>query len=349
MADKRGVTIRELAQAAGVSIGTVSRALKGQPGLSEQTRSQVLVVAEQLGYDTAKLRTGKPRRLLFLYSRHLGSLATNPFYSYVLHGAETVCREAGVPLSLLSVQSGDDIAGQVRRHEAEALLGAGYFDPDTMEGIRRCELPLVLVDHFHPGVRCINDDNQQGAWLATRHLLDGGAKRVAAIFGPPTHYSVSLRAKGFRRALFEAGRLFDPDYEVTLDPVMEYRAAGRDAMRRLLALPQPPDAVFAYNDSTAMFAIEYCIEQGLRVPEDIRFIGYDDIEEAAHFKPPLSTVKMDKEALGLVAARALIEGDVEPSEASLPVELVVRESSRIAAAPEAPVRKARRQPAAAER
>ncbi|HEY9107594.1 MAG TPA: LacI family DNA-binding transcriptional regulator [Roseateles sp.] len=351
MADKRGVTIRELAQVAGVSIGTVSRALKGQPGLSEQTRSQVLEVAQKLGYDSAKLRTGKPRRMLFLYSRHLGSLANNPFYSYVLHGAETVCREAGVPLSIMSVVAGDDIAGQVRRHEADALLGAGYFDPETMDGIRRCELPLVLVDHFFPGVRCINDDNQLGAWLATRHLLEGNPRRIAAIFGPLAHYSTSLRAKGFRRALFEAGRLFDPDYEVTLDPALEYRDAGRDAMRRLLELPEPPDAVFAYNDSTALLGMEVCQEHGLRVPEDIRFIGYDDIEEASHSKPPLSTVKMDKEALGLMAARALIEGDVEPNDASLPVELVVRESSRVGAPPAeaASTRKTKRRMATAER
>eukprot|EP01031_Cornospumella_fuschlensis_P019440 gene19440-23824_t len=134
MADK-GVTIRELAEAAGVSIGTVSRALKGQPGLSEQTRAQVLSVAQQMGYDVGKLRTGKPRRMLFLYSRSIGSLANNPFYSYVLHGAEIACREAGVPLSIMSVLAGDDVAGQVRRHEAEALLGAGYFDPEAMEAI----------------------------------------------------------------------------------------------------------------------------------------------------------------------------------------------------------------------
>ncbi|MBI3350225.1 MAG: LacI family DNA-binding transcriptional regulator [Burkholderiales bacterium] len=348
MAEKRSVTIRELAQAAGVSIGTVSRALKGQPGLSEQTRAEVLEVAQQLGYDTAKLRTGKPRRILFLYSRSIGSLASNPFYSYVLHGAETACREAGVPLSIMSVVAGDDIAGQVRRHESDALLGAGYFDPEAMEAIRRCELPLVLVDHFYPGVRCVNDDNLLGAWLATKHLLDGGAQRVAAIFGPLIHYSVSLRAKGFRRALFEAGRLFDPDYEVTLDPALEYREAGRDALRRLLALPQPPDAIFAYNDSTALHAMDLCHELGLRVPEDIRFIGYDDIEDAARSKPPLSTVKMDKEALGHLAARALIEGETAPTEASLPVELVVRESSVLPAPEAAPAKtRPRRQVTAA--
>lgn len=347
MAEKRGVTIRELAQAAGVSIGTVSRALKGQPGLSEETRAEVLAVAQRLGYDTAKLRTGKPRRILFLYSRSIGSLANNPFYSYVLHGAETACREAGVPLSIMSVVAGDDVAGQVRRHESDALLGAGYFDPEAMEAIRRCELPLVLVDHFYPGVRCVNDDNLLGAWLATKHLLDGGAQRVAAIFGPLIHYSVSLRAKGFRRALFEAGRLFDPDYEVTLDPALEYRDAGRDALRRLLALPQPPDAIFAYNDSTALHAMDLCHELGLRVPEDIRFIGYDDIEDAARSKPPLSTVKMDKEALGHLAARALIEGETAPTEASLPVELVVRESSVLPAAEAVPVKARARRPATA--
>jgi transcriptional regulator with XRE-family HTH domain len=131
MADKRGVTIRELAQAAGVSIGTVSRALKGQPGLSEQTRGQVLEVAQQLGYDVGKLRTGKPRRMLFLYSRHVGSLANNPFYSYVLHGAETACREAGVPLSLMSVQAGEDVAGLVRRHEADASCRSCWWTIST--------------------------------------------------------------------------------------------------------------------------------------------------------------------------------------------------------------------------
>ncbi|MBV8502416.1 MAG: LacI family DNA-binding transcriptional regulator [Paucibacter sp.] len=340
MANKRSVTIRELAQAAGVSIGTVSRALKGQPGLSEQTRAQVLEVAQKMGYDTGKLRTGKPRRVLFLYRRNLGSLLTNDFYSVVLHGAEVACREAGVPLSLMSVAASDDIVAQVRRHESDALLGAGYFDPELMEAILKCELPLVLVDHFYQGVRSINDDNLNGAWLATRHLIEGGAKNVAAIFGPLEHYSVALRAKGFRRALFEAGRLFDPDYEVTLDPTIEYRDAGRKAMQQLLELPERPDAVFAYNDNTALHAIELCREYGVRVPEDIRFIGYDDIALASHSKPPLSTVRVDNEALGLVAARALIEGESASTDALLPVELVIRESSRVE--PPAPARKLRK-------
>ncbi len=325
---KRNVTVRELAKAAGVSIGTVSRALRGQPGLSAQTRADVLRVAQELGYDTGKLHTGKPKRIVFLYNRVIGALATNQFYSIVLHGAETACREAGVQLSLMSVAPGDDVASKVRRFESDALLGAGYFDHETLAAIRECELPLVLVDHFFAGAHCINDDNLHGAWLATKHLLEGGAKRPAAIFGPMIHHSVALRAKGFRRALFEAKRLLDPEYEVTLDPALSYTEAGRDAMRRLLALKPRPDALFAYNDETALNAIAVCTEAGLRVPEDIRVIGYDDIVAASHSKPTLSTVRVDKELLGHVAAKALIDGDTAPCDTLLPVELVVRDSSR---------------------
>lgn len=323
------VTVRELAAAANVSIGTVSRALKGQPGLSAQTRADVLRVAQELGYDVGQLRTGKPRRVLFVYNRIIGTLATNNFYSHVLHGAEEACRDAGITLGLLSLAPGDDVAAQLRRHEADALVGAGYFDVDTMTALRATELPLVLADHFHAGVRSFNGDNMRGAWMATRHLLDGGAQRPAAIFGPLTQHSVSLRAKGFRRALFEAGRPADPDLEVTLDPALPYTEAGRDAMRRLLALPEPPDALFAYNDDTALNAMEAAAEAGLRVPQDLRVIGYDDIAAAPRSQPPLSTIRLDKEALGREAVQALVQGTLEPVDTLLPVELVVRETSAL--------------------
>jgi len=326
MAEKN-VTIRELARAAKVSIGTVSRALKGQPGLSGQTRAEVLRVAQQMGYDLGKLRTGKPRRILFLYSRQLSSLATNHFYSIVLHGVETACRDAGVSLSLLSVGAGDDLATLVRRHEAEGLIGTGHFDPDTVEAMRACEIPLVLVDHFHAAVHCVNDDNLHGALLATRHLLASGARRPAMIVGPMSHHSVALRAKGFRRALFEAGLLADPELEAMLDMTLPYDEAGRRAMQQLLALAHPPDAVFAYNDETASNAMAACQEAGVRIPEDIRFVGYDNIAAAARSRPPLSTIHVDKEALGREAVQCLLTGRVEAGNTLLPVELLLRESS----------------------
>ena len=330
MSDKK-VTIRELAQAANVSIGTVSRALKGQAGLSAQTRAEVLRVAEELGYDVGKLRTGKPRRILFLYNRQIDSLATNQFYSVVLHGAEIACRDAGVSLSLMSVAAGDDLATTVRRHDADALIAMGFFDNETLVAMRACDLPMVLADHFHSGLRCINTDNVQGGLLATQHLLDHGAQRPAMILGPLSHHSVVLRAKGFRRALFAAGRLADPDYEVAMDIALPYDEAGRDAMRRLLALAQRPDAVFAYNDATALGAMQVCAEAGVRVPEDIRFVGYDDIDTASSNQPPLTTVRVDKEGLGREAVMALIDGNISAGDTLQLAELIVRESSRASA------------------
>jgi LacI family transcriptional regulator, repressor for deo operon, udp, cdd, tsx, nupC, and nupG len=328
LAETKLVTIRELAKAAGVSIGTVSRALKNQPGLSAETRTAVLQVAQAMGYDLRKLRAGKPRRLVFFYDRSLVSLAENRFYSFVLQGAEGACRDAGVSLVLQSVGFGDDVSAQVRRHAADALLVVGFVEAAGMKAIRACELPLVVVDEYQSGVRCVNDDNLEGARLATRHLLAGGSLRPAMIVGPRSHHSVALRAKGFRRALFDAGRPMDPDYEVDLDISLPYEEGARAAMRELLALPNPPDAVFGYNDDMALWGMDVCVEHGLSVPQDIAFVGYDDIAAAARSRPPLTTVRVDKEALGRQAAQALIDGEVEPGETLLPVHLVIRGSTK---------------------
>ncbi|WP_457425406.1 LacI family DNA-binding transcriptional regulator [Roseateles sp. P5_E7] len=327
------ITVREIALASGVSIGTVSRALKGQPGLSDETRAQILKVASTLRYDVTRLRKSRPSRILFLYPRVLGAVAANQFYSLVLHGVESACREEDVSLSLLSVAAGDDIARQVHRDSADALLAMGHFDPEIMNAMRNCDLPMVLALNSHPAYRCISDDNLRGAYLATQHLIAGGAQRPALIIGPLTHASMSQRAKGFRSALFEAGLLANPNLEVELDTSLEYAEAGRQAMRQLLALPSPPDAVFAFNDDTALNAIAACTEAGLRVPQDIRFVGYDDIAVAARGSPSLTTIRVDKEAIGREAAMALIEDNTGPGEIVLPVELVVRESSVTSAAP----------------
>ena len=323
----KNVTVRDLAIAAGVSIGTVSRALKNQQGLSAQTRADVLRVAQELGYDVSKLRSGKPRRVLFLFNRAHTSLSANPFYSVVLQGVEQACREEHVSLSLLSMGVGDPVQSWVRRHEPDALLAVGYFDHELLSEIRQIDLPMVMVDHLSQHCFCVNDDNEQGAWLATRHLIDHGCSRIAMISGPATHHSVALRSRGYRRALFEAGRLADPDLDVTLDPALAYADAAMAAMNQLLALPKRPDAVFAYNDETALNAMQACIDAGLSIPGDIAFVGYDDIAAAARAQPTLSTVRVDKEDMGRQAAIHLILGNVGPGEELLPVELLVRESS----------------------
>lgn len=323
----QNVTIRDIAAAAKVSTGTVSRALKNQPGLSDSTRAEVLRVATELGYDLGNLRNNKIKRLLFVFNRQIGTAASNPFYSEILHGVEQACREEQVSLGLMSVEPGESVAETRNRHSPDALLVAGHITPEQVDALKALDLPLVLVDLFHEGCYCINDDNVTGAHLATSHLIQQGRQRVAMLTGP-AHHSVALRIKGYRKALFDAHYLADPDYEVPVNlQTLSYEEASRKAMAQLLDLPQRPDSVFAYNDSVALYAMALCRERGLRIPEDIAFAGYDDIEASARSQPPLTTIRVDKQAMGYSAASALIEGNLSPGEDLLPVELLVRQSS----------------------
>ena len=140
----------------------------------------------------------------------------------------------------------------------------------------------MLIDLWAPGLRSVNIDNATGAALAMRHLLATGRTRIAFIGGSPAHYSIAQRAIGYRRAFFEAGRLFDPAYEVTIDagpiptPAQHARWSSCSTRR-----PRP-EAVFAYNDAAALAAQRVCTARGLRIPDDIAIVGFDNIPAAAH-------------------------------------------------------------------
>lgn len=320
-------TIRDIAQLAGVSIGTVSRALKNQAGLSEETRSHVLRVATQLGYDTARLRQHKVRRLAFLLHRQHNTLAGNPFYSMVLHGVEEACRAHGVVPTFLSVGPADPIREQLRLHDPDVLLLAGFFEPELLSLLASTGKPLALVDLWAPGFASVNPDNVAGGYQATAHLLAMGRQRIAYLSGSLAHYSIRLRERGYRQALFDAGMLADPALEAVPPPGLDAEAGAEAAMRQLLALPDPPDAVFAYNDSAALVALRVCQEAGLSVPGDIAIIGFDDIVAASYAAPPLSTVRVDKEALGRTGVALLLDEPGSRTELTLPVDLVVRDST----------------------
>lgn len=323
-------TVRDIASRAGVSTGTVSRALKGQPGLTEETRQMVLDVAQDLGYDLGKLRPVKARRVAFLLNRLHASLSANAFYSPVLHGVEVACQQAGVALTYASVGPDDSIDDLLKRLEADALLCAGYFEPQVLRALAASGKPLVLIDHHHADLPSVNTDNETGGYLATRHLIISGRRRVAHIEGPQTHFSLAQRRAGYLRALAEAGRR-DGALEVLLDRV-EQDAPVREVVQALLALPQPPDAIFAFNDSTALQAMTVLQEAGVRVPEEMAVAGFDDVEMASHARPPLTTVRVDKERLGAAGLELLIAGRVgAEQQILLPVELIVRASSAQAA------------------
>lgn len=331
------VTLRDIAHATGLSLGTVSRALKNQAGMAEPTRNKVRDAALELGYDFGMLKKGRIRRVAFLLHSQHNTLASNPFYAPVLHGAEEACRHQGIALSFIAVGPAEPVLAQIRLHQPDAIVCAGYFEPEVLAALQQAGKPMVLVDMQRRGFTSVNPDNLHGGYLAAQHLLCSGRKRIAVLSGSLAHYSIQQRNRGFRQALFDAKVLADPDLEVIV-PVMDDGDDGvANALRGLLSLPKRPDAVFCYNDSTALSAIKYCMNEGMKIPHDIAIVGFDDIAAAAAAFPPLSTVRVDKRALGRAGIELLLHrSDEGPSHITVPVEMIVRGSSDDALIPPSP-------------
>jgi len=321
-------TLRDIAAATGLSLGTVSRALKNQAGMTEGTRNVVRETAQRLGYDFAQLKNGRVRQLAFLLHSQHNTLASSPFYSPVLHGAEEACRREGIALSFIPVGPAEPVLGLVRLHQPDAIMCAGFFEPEVLAALQQVGKPMVLVDMHRRGFTSINPDNMRGGYLATQHLLRAGRKHIAMLSGSLAHYSILQRNRGFRQALFDAKVNADPDLEVIIPTMGEGDEGVVGAMQTLLSLPTRPDAIFCYNDRTALAAIKYCLNHGIKVPQDIAIVGFDDIAAAAVGIPPLSTVRVDKEALGRAGVELLLhKPDENASQITVPVELIVRDSS----------------------
>ncbi len=220
----------------------------------------------------------------------------------------------------------------LRLHEPDMILAAGHFETEVLDMVAQLELPMALIDFSLRDLPSVTPDNADGGYQATRHLLDIGRRRIAFISGAPAHASILERARGYRRALFEAGMLADPELEVA-PPLGQARDEGPAmAMQQLLRLREPPDAVFAYNDRAALAAIDTCVAAGLRVPQDIAIVGFDDLQAAAQSHTPLTTLRVDRQRLGRMGLELAMQGSSMPRLNTLPVELVVRQST-VAASP----------------
>jgi DNA-binding LacI/PurR family transcriptional regulator len=322
-------TIRDIALAANVSSGTVSRALKNQPGMSEETRQRVMSIAAEFGYNADRLRREKIRRATLLVSAQHKDFAKSPFFWDVFQGVEQVCRENDIAPTVLSVQATADLGKQLKTHAPDAFVVAGFVDPDVLATLKASGRPVVLIDLYAPGFSCVNPDNEMGGWLAMQHLFDLGRERVAFIGGSLAHYSIAQRAIAYRKAFYETGRMFNPAFEASVPIGIDIESGAARAMEALLDSVKP-DAVFAYNDVAALAAMKVCQTRGLRIPEDIAIVGFDDIAIAANSMPPLTTIAVDKFDLGYRGAQLMISGVENETTSLVPVRLMVRGSTTTA-------------------
>jgi LacI family transcriptional regulator, galactose operon repressor len=329
----------------------------GYGDVSAATRERVLETARTLDYaPSAAARTlvKQSSQLIgvVLYTGREHPDIGHPFFQDVLVGLKRGIGSRGYDVLLFATeQPGSSREGahsylrRARHHRVDGivLMGVDRLDPEVVK-LLDAEIPLIGVDLDVTGATAthVASDNVGGARVAVRHLHGLGHRRIATIAGPQDSKPGADRLVGFRAELQALGLDSRPEYEQVGD---WYTESGEEAMRALLALPEPPTAVFVAADLMAVGAMKAAREAGLGLPDDLAVVGFDDIQLASFIDPPLTTIRQDKVGLGAAAAWALLEQIENPELTSaaltLPVELVVRRSCGAMREVERPVTRSR--------
>lgn len=324
------VTIGDVARAAGVSIPTVSKVINQRDGVAPSTMLRVQQVVEELGYETSLVA----RSLRSSRTGVIGILVTEfePFSTELLRGISRATTGTGYELlAYAGLLTGVDRPGWERRSlsRLSGTLIDGAIVVTPTSALPSSSIPVVAIDpHTGPeGHATVDADNEGGAVDAVEHLLALGHTRIAHLHGRADLASAQLREAGYRRALTAAG--IDVDERLLRDGgYQEDQSAA--AARELLMMPDRPTAVFAANDSSAFGVLRAAAELGLRVPEDLSVVGFDDVPQASTTTPPLTTVVQPLAELGSRAVEMLLtmlRGEVASDHVRLPTTLRVRRST----------------------
>jgi LacI family transcriptional regulator len=334
----RRPTQEDVARLAGVSRATVSYVINnrtdGNVRISEETRCRVLEAVEELGYRpnvlARSLRQGQTHTIGMIVPDN-----TNPFFAEVARGVEDTSFEQGYSVILCNSDSDLDKELLYTNVLAEKRVDGILFVAVGMSAERICVLqerrmPVVVVDRDLPDVAVdsVMTANERGGWLATRHLIELGHRRIGCIAGPSDVTPSAERVTGYRQALREAALPVEEGLIMRGD--FQYES-GYQAARQLLSMDDPPTAVFACNDLMAIGTISAAVELGRQVPADLSVVGFDDVPLASFANPALTTVVQPKYEIGVVAATMLLERmqdpDRPPQRKMLDTELVVRQST----------------------
>lgn len=330
------LTLEDIAKQVGVSRSTVSRVVNGSPNVRPEVRQHVLEYIQELGYQphaaARSLASQRSGMIGLVLPQTVSSFFTDPYFPFLTQGIAYGCNNNDLTLSLFLVENKEDekkIYPRIaRRGFLDGIFVQSGHSGDTMiDFIRKSSLPVVILGRpFEPeGFNYIDVDNLNAAVTATRHLIGIGYKRIAHITGSK-HSTVTIdRLTGYKKALTDAGREIDPAIIAEGDFT---ERSGYEAMQKLL--PARPDAVFAASDVMAVGAIRAIFEAGLRVPEDIAMVGFDDVPIANLTHVPLTTIRQPIAQMGMKAVEFLIDlianGSTPHRSVILNTELIVRES-----------------------
>lgn len=327
-------TMKDVAELAGVSTATVSRALMSPEKVSSSTRKRVEDAVIESGYCpnsmTRNIKRNESKTLVVIVPN-----LCDPYFSEIIRGIEEAASEQGY-----LVLHGDSHQQKCRDNslvnlayskQADGMILLGTDLPiDASKTEQRNLPPMVMACEYAPELELptVHIDNLTASFEAVNYLAQLGHKRIGEIRGPETAPLCSFRSQGFQQALRRAGLSIDLTNSVSGDFSFE---SGAQALRKLMSVGSPPSAVFCHNDMMAIGAIKEAKKMGLRVPQDISFIGFDNIEFSEFCDPPLTTVSQPRYEIGYQATKMLFEllngNEVRSGSRLLDAELVVRQST----------------------
>ncbi len=332
------VTIKDVARVAGVSPSTVSRVLSNHPKISPATVRKVREAMESLGYHPnimAKSLVSKSTHTIGLVLPRLVEEFSNPFFSEVLRGMLACANSAGYDVLMSSANNRQEELDSVnrmilgRRVDGVILMAPRKADP-VVEKLLEHDFPFALLGRSldHENLLCVNNDNVTAAYDATNHLIAQGHTRIGFVSGPPDMVVSEDRLEGYRRAMKEAGLPYRNDWIMSAEML---QAGGFHATSLVMNQPERPTAFVVIDDVVAFGFIRQIYEIGLRVPEDVSIVGFNNIMLSELSNPPISTVDIGIYHLGYMTVQLLIRKlsgeEIQQPELVLPHRLIVRGSS----------------------
>lgn len=337
MTHHKEVTIYDIAEALNVSPATVSRGLKDHPGIRKDTKRKILDTAKKMGYQyntfASNLRRKKTNTIGVIVPR-----LNSYFMSTVIAGMEKLVNENGYNLIISQSQESfkKEVAGVNTMYNSRIdglMVSLAYDTKDTehFEALLKKNIPIIFFDRIleHPGCTSIVIDNRQAGYDATKHLLDQGCTRIVHLSGSLNRNVYADRLAGYKQALQERGIPFEPELVIS-----NYLSdmGGEDAAQQILKMKKKPDGVFAANDTSAVACMRELKQAGVRIPEDIAFVGFNNDPVSKVIEPNLTTVNYPGQEMGEVAAATLLNKLNKSNTANLNTivlrhELIIRQSS----------------------
>ncbi|MDN3612491.1 substrate-binding domain-containing protein [Vibrio ostreicida] len=330
-------TMKDIARLAGVSTSTVSHVINQSRFVSDAISARVNQAAQELNYTPSALA----RSLKLNRTRTLGMLvttSTNPFFGEVVKGVERSCYQQGYHLILCNTEGDntrmrESIDTLLQKRVDGLILMCSSLEGERIDVFEKYpDVPVVVMD-WGPMLFAsdkIQDNSLTGGYLAAQNLIDSGHKDIGCITGPLVKHQAQMRYEGYKRALLDAGLEFNPHWIIESDFECE---GGYQAFNKMHANGPLPSAVFVCNDMMAMGVINAANEKGIRIPDDLSIIGYDDILISKFMTPALTTIHQPKYRLGKAAVEALLkkleQGETEAQVVQIEPTLVKRKTVRI--------------------